>query len=185
MALSQRERILEACRVPHLSFVDLNLDPLLLFPLHEENRQDTVRGHSDPCLLQSRSPEGRKQTFGGSERKSEVTLKTIGPLPGHSAALRASPPPTPSPLPCFFLPVCCSYVLRQMAGTRMSADLETISQHQPRDCRVPTVHSKGPGLLRQAAKPSCGWCTLYLEEKSIIAVNTAHCEDTGSTGGEQ
>lgn len=31
-------------------------------------------------------PEEGEQTPGGPERKSEVTLKTIGPLPGHSPA---------------------------------------------------------------------------------------------------
>lgn len=40
-----------------------------------------------------------------------------------------------------------------MAGTRMSADLETISQHQP---RVPTVHSEGRVLLRRNAKSLFG-----------------------------
>lgn len=35
-------------------------------------------------------PEGREQTSGGSERKSDVTLKTIGLLPGHSAVHSAS-----------------------------------------------------------------------------------------------
>lgn len=61
MVLSQRERILEVCREPHLGFVDLNWDPLLLFPLQEEIRQDTVRGHSDSCLLRSRSPKGENR----------------------------------------------------------------------------------------------------------------------------
>lgn len=62
-------------------------------------------------------PEGRKQTSGGSERKSEVTLKTIGPLPGHTAVLRASPPP-PQPSPVLFPPCLVQLCLEADGGDK-------------------------------------------------------------------
>lgn len=59
MTLSERE--LEVCRVPHLGFVDLKWDPLLVLRLHEETRQDTVRGHLRSCLLPPRSPKAENR----------------------------------------------------------------------------------------------------------------------------
>lgn len=128
----------EFCRVPHLGVVDLEGDPLLPLALREETRQDTVRRRSRSCLLPPCRPEGeKKKTSGGSERKSKVTLKTIGPLPGHSAAECLSHRSPLQPWAALFPPPCLGH-LRSEAGTRMSGDLETISQRQQRNCRVPT-----------------------------------------------
>lgn len=43
----------------------------------------------ESCLCKT-PPAGEDRPLKGSERKSEVTLKTIGPLPGHSSVHPAS-----------------------------------------------------------------------------------------------
>lgn len=60
------------------------------FQIREEIRQDTVCGDKELCLFKKCSLREGEQTSGGSERKSEVTLKTIGLLPGHSAVQHLS-----------------------------------------------------------------------------------------------
>lgn len=111
LVLIQRDFIsaleLEVCRVPHLGFVDLNWDPLLLLPLREEIRQDTVGRHSPSLFTAALQPEGRKQTSGGSGKEKrgdpENNRATSWPLSSARCLSTPRPPPVIFP-PC--LPAC-------------------------------------------------------------------------------
>lgn len=124
------ERIYYACREPRPAVVDLNSNPrsLSLFPVHEEIRQDTVGGDMEFCLFRTYGLKGENRPLVALERKSGVTLKTIGPLPDHSAVLSASPHPSP----VLFLPPLSMFqdCLAMSWGSRGLKCRKTISQHQ-------------------------------------------------------
>lgn len=81
--------------------------------------------------MQSQQPEWREQPSGGSERKSKATLKTIGPLPGHSASLYRFPRLflVASQLSSCFR-MLQLHVLGHNTGTQMGQDGKTITQHR-------------------------------------------------------
>lgn len=64
---------------------------LSAFQMREEIRQDTVYGDKEFCLFKTHSPKRENRPLVAPKRKSEVTLKTIGPLPVHSASLHLPP----------------------------------------------------------------------------------------------